>query len=207
MLIVRKYEGIALERLSVVAWHIHATRQVGNEVVVVSSSIAEETNWLLGLAHTVSKAPKQRELDMLLATGEMISSALLSMALQNIGCPAESFFGGQAGILAYRESRKRGHISRIDPLRIQQVLKKGIVPVIAGSQGKNRDEVIVGLGHGGSDLTAIYLAATLKADVCEIYTEHARRAHYGVEALQKEVREVAEKSNVRLVVCFLSPKE
>ena len=205
MLIVQKYEETSIEGLRTVAQNICRMRQAGNALVVVMSPMAGETERLVALAREVSAAYKMHEhaLNMLLATGGMMSSALLAMLLQTLKCPAISFTGGQAGILTYGaffSNRKGAGIKRIEPWRLQKFLKLRITPIVAGSQGQDEEENITALGHSGSDLTAVALAVALKADVCEIYTGNENRVRFGIKALQAETLELAKKGKARLVV-------
>jgi aspartate kinase len=172
-IIVQKYGGTSvgsIERIRAVADRVRRTKQAGHDVVVVVSAMAGETDRLLGLAHEVSVLPDTRELDMLLATGEMVSIALLAIALKEAGCKAASFTGTQGGIVT-DEVHSRARIKQITPTRLQQALQQGVVPVVAGFQGMNETQDFTTLGRGGSDLSAVALAAALRADVCEIYTD------------------------------------
>ncbi len=171
--IIQKYGGTSvgsIERIRAVAERVHRSKQAGNDVVVVVSAMAGETDRLLGLASDISELPATRELDMLLATGEMVSIALLAIALQEAGCEAASFTGTQGGIVT-DEVHSRARIKQITPTRLQQALADGVVPVVAGFQGVNETQDFTTLGRGGSDLSAVALAAALRADVCEIYTD------------------------------------
>lgn len=141
-----------------------------NRIVVVVSAPGDTTDELIEMAHQITKNPDGREMDMLLATGEQVSIALLAMALKAKKVPAISFTGPQAGIFA-DSSYTKARITRIVPTRILQALRKNIIVVVAGFQGINPQEEITTLGRGGSDLTAVALAAALKANVCEIYTD------------------------------------
>jgi aspartate kinase len=172
-IIVQKYGGTSvgsIERIRAVADRVRRTKQAGHDVVVVVSAMAGETDRLLGLAHEVSVLPDTRELDMLLATGEMVSIALLAIALKEAGCKAASFTGTQGGIVT-DEVHSRARIKQITPTRLQQALQQGVVPVVAGFQGMNETQDFTTLGRGGSDLSAVALAAALRADVCEIYSD------------------------------------
>ncbi len=171
--IIQKYGGTSvgsIERIRAVAERVHRSKQAGNDVVVVVSAMAGETDRLLGLASSISELPATRELDMLLATGEMVSIALLAMALNEVGCEAASFTGTQGGIVT-DEVHSQARIKQITPTRLQQALADGVVPVVAGFQGVNETQDFTTLGRGGSDLSAVALAEALKADVCEIYTD------------------------------------
>jgi aspartate kinase len=172
-LLVQKYGGTSVgtvERIKQVAEKIHAARRAGNEVVVVVSAMAGETNRLVDLAHEISEMPDEREKDVLLASGEQVSIALLSLALKELGQPARSFLGHQVRIetdKAYGKAR----IRNIDSTKIVQSLQAGEVVVIAGFQGVDEDDNITTLGRGGSDTSAVALAAFLNAEACEIYTD------------------------------------
>src|SRR5919204_5804482 len=171
--VVQKYGGTSvgsIERMRAVAERVRRTRQQGYQVVVVVSAMAGETDRLLGLARAVSPTPVAREVDMLLATGEMVAIALMAMALQELGCPAESFTGPQGGILT-DSVHTRARIKYITTTRLRRALAAGIVPVVAGFQGVSEADDVTTLGRGGSDLTAVALAAALQAERCEIYTD------------------------------------
>lgn len=172
-LIVQKYGGTSvgsIERIEKVAEKIMATRQAGNDVVVVVSAMSGETNRLIGLAKSISPRPPAREMDVLMATGEQVSIALLAIALEKRGCPARSYTGFQVRILtdnAYSKAR----ILDVDAEIIRNDLAKGRVVVVAGFQGIDAEGNITTLGRGGSDTTAVALAAALKADECQIFTD------------------------------------
>jgi len=172
-LLVQKYGGTSVgtvERIRHVAEKIRAARRAGNEVVVVVSAMAGETNRLVALAHEISEMPDDREKDVLLASGEQVSIALLSLALKEVGQPARSFLGHQVRIEtdnAYGKAR----IRNIDSTKIVQSLQAGEVVVVAGFQGVDEDDNITTLGRGGSDTSAVALAAFLNAEACEIYTD------------------------------------
>jgi aspartate kinase len=171
--IVQKYGGTSvgsIERIRAVAGRVCRAKQAGHDVVVVVSAMAGETDRLLGLAREVATLPDTRELDMLLATGEMVSISLLAIALNEAGCKAASFTGTQGGIVT-DEVHSRARIKQITPTRLQQALQNGVVPVVAGFQGMNATQDFTTLGRGGSDLSAVALAAALGADMCEIYTD------------------------------------
>jgi aspartate kinase len=171
--IVQKYGGTSVgdvERIKRVAARIKAARDAGNEVVVVVSARAGVTNELIARAQAVCANPSEREMDQLLAIGEQETTALAAMALQGIGVPAISYTGGQAGIFTDKAHTK-AKIKTINPKPIERDLKAGRVVIVAGFQGINEEGQITTLGRGGSDLTAIALAAALKADKCEIYTD------------------------------------
>jgi aspartate kinase len=172
-LLIQKYGGTSvatIERIKLVAEKICAARQAEHELVVVVSAMAGETNRLLALAHEISEMPDEREKDVLLASGEQVSIALLSLALKERGQPSRSFLGHQVRIEtdnAYGKAR----IRNIDSKKILQSLKAGEVVVVAGFQGVDEDENITTLGRGGSDTSAVALAAFLNASACEIYTD------------------------------------
>ncbi|KJC64067.1 aspartate kinase [Agreia bicolorata] len=173
-LIVQKYGGSSVsdaESIKRVAKRIVETRKAGNEVVVAVSAMGDTTDELLDLAHAVTPMPAPRELDMLLSAGERISMALLAMAIKSLGHEARSFTGSQAGMIT---DARHGSARIVDvtPVRLREALDEGAIAIVAGFQGFNRDtKDITTLGRGGSDTTAVALAAALDADVCEIYTD------------------------------------
>ena len=173
-LIVQKYGGSSVataERIKRVAERIVATRKAGDDVVVVVSAMGDTTDELLDLAHQVSPLPPGRELDMLLTAGERISMALLAMAIHNLGYEARSYTGSQAGVIT-TSSHGKARIIDVTPGRIKGALDEGAIAIVAGFQGVAQDtKDITTLGRGGSDTTAVALAAALRADVCEIYTD------------------------------------
>jgi aspartate kinase len=172
-LIVQKYGGTSVGdpvRIKAVAQRVAATRAAGNHVIVVVSAMAGETNRLLDLAGKVSERPDARETDVLLATGEQVSVALLAMALQDLGVRAQSFLGHQIRI-STDSVFGRARIKSIDAEHMLEVVKEGAVAVVAGFQGVDNDANITTLGRGGSDTSAVAVAAAVKADVCEIYTD------------------------------------
>ncbi|MGE3538907.1 MAG: aspartate kinase [Candidatus Tectimicrobiota bacterium] len=225
--IVQKYGGTSvgsLARIRAVAERVQRTRQQGHDVVVVVSAMSGETDRLLSMAREASDAPPAREVDMLLATGEMVSIALLAISLQSLGCPAASLTGQQGGIVT-DSAHTRARIKQISTARLQETLRQGVVPVVAGFQGMNEVQDLTTLGRGGSDLTAVALAAALQADLCEIYTDvdgvysadpnivpQARRlerisydemlemARLGAKVLQARSVEFAKKYDVPVVV-------
>ena len=171
-LIVQKYGGSSVadaEKIRNVARRVGDTA-TSNQVVVVVSAMGKTTDGLLTLAQQIAPAPEPREVDMLLATGEQVTIALLAMALQSLGLKARSFTGVQAGLRTDRAHTK-ARITQITADRVRAALDAGWVAVVAGFQGASDDEEITTLGRGGSDLTGVALAAALKADVCEIYTD------------------------------------
>ena len=172
-LIVQKYGGSSVangERIKDVAHRIAKIKDEGNEVVVVVSAMGDTTDELINLAHQVSEQPSDRELDLLLSTGEVVSSTLLAMALDSLGYKAVSLSGVQAGIQT-DSSYSRARILRVDPKRIANELGKGNIVIVAGFQGMTQDMDITTLGRGGSDTTAVALATALKAEICQIYTD------------------------------------
>jgi aspartate kinase len=174
-LIVQKYGGTSVgsvERIQAVAQRVMRSAQAGNSVVVVVSAMGKTTDGLVKLAYEISPSPNRREMDMLLSTGEQVSIALLSMALQELGQPAISMTGAQVGIVTEAE-HTRARILSIEPDRIQNHLQDGKVVVVAGFQGISSlsNLEITTLGRGGSDTSAVALAAALQADLCEIYTD------------------------------------
>jgi aspartate kinase len=173
-LVVQKYGGSSVgsaERIKRVAERIVATRKAGNEVVVVVSAMGDTTDNLMDLAQQVSPAPPPRELDMLLTSGERISNALVAMAISTLGAQARSFTGSQAGVIT-DSAHGKARIIDVTPGRIRAALDKGHIALVAGFQGVSQDtKDITTLGRGGSDTTAVALAAALHADVCEIYTD------------------------------------
>ncbi|MGH3721952.1 MAG: aspartate kinase [Pseudonocardiaceae bacterium] len=173
-LVVQKYGGSSVdnaERIKKVAERIVETREAGNEVVVVVSAMGDTSDELLDLAAQVSAQPHQRELDMLLTAGERISNALVAMAVHALGVDARSFTGSQAGVIT-TATHGRARIIDVTPSRVRDALDQGAVALVAGFQGVAQDtKDVTTLGRGGSDITAIALAAALRADVCEIYTD------------------------------------
>lgn len=172
-LIVQKYGGTSVgstERIIAVAEKIMATRAEGHDVVVVVSAMSGDTNRLVDLAKSITDRPKDCEFDVLLATGEQVTISLLSMALNDRGCPARSYTGTQVRILT-DNAHTKARILDIDDQAIRADLAKGKVVVVAGFQGVDEQGNITTLGRGGSDTTAVALAAVLKADECQIYTD------------------------------------
>ncbi len=171
--LVQKYGGTSVgnpERIRNVANRVAAAHKAGHRLVVVVSAMSGVTDGLIKLAREVTPEPSTREMDMLLSTGEQQTIALTAMALQSLGVPAVSLTGAQAGIVTDRLHTK-AKISNITPKKVFEYLDSGHVVIVAGFQGQNDDGQITTLGRGGSDLTAIAMAAALKADVCEIYTD------------------------------------
>ena len=173
-LIVQKYGGSSVADaagMKRVAARIVASKRDGNQVVVVVSAMGDTTDELIDLANQVTPIPNGRELDMLLTAGERISMALLAMAISSLGHEARSFTGSQAGVIT-DSSHGRARIIDVTPGRIQEALNEGAIAIVAGFQGISQDtKDITTLGRGGSDTTAVALAAALDADVCEIYTD------------------------------------
>ncbi len=173
-LIVQKFGGSSVadaEGMKRVAARIVATKKAGNQVVVVVSAMGDTTDELIDLANQVSPIPPGRELDMLLTAGERISMALLAMAINNLGFEAQSFTGSQAGVITDSVHGK-ARIIDVTPGRIREAIDSGSIAIVAGFQGISQDtKDITTLGRGGSDTTAVALAAALDADVCEIYTD------------------------------------
>src|SRR4051812_5665810 len=173
-LVVQKYGGSSVgdaEKIKRVAQRIVDARRAGNDVVVVVSAMGDTTDELLDLAQQVSPLPAPRELDMLLTAGERISMALLAMAIGNLGASARSFTGSQAGVIT-DSVHGRARIIDVTPGRISEALTAGHIAIVAGFQGVSQDtKDITTLGRGGSDTTAVALAAALHAEVCEIYTD------------------------------------
>ena len=172
-LIVQKFGGSSvgsIERIGQVAAKVARFRQEGHDVVVVVSAMSGETNRLIALAHEMQERPSPREMDVLLSTGEQVTTALLSMALDKLGVKAKSYNGSQVRILT-DEAHTKARIREIDNERLQAGLEAGYVLVVAGFQGVDQHGNITTLGRGGSDTTAVALAAALKADECQIYTD------------------------------------
>ncbi|HEX15595.1 MAG TPA: aspartate kinase [Deltaproteobacteria bacterium] len=172
-LIVQKYGGTSvanLDRIRNVAHRVIRTREAGHDVVVVVSAMAGETDRLLNLAHQAAERPSEREVDVILATGEQVTSALLAIVLQDMGYKAKSYLGHQVKIVT-DSVHGRARIQSVDSYRLLGDLREGIIPVVAGFQGEAEGGDITTLGRGGSDTTAVALAAALGADVCEIYTD------------------------------------
>jgi len=172
-LLVQKYGGTSvasIERIKQVATRIGRSKRTGNDLVVVVSAMAGETNRLLALAHEISEIPDEREKDVLLASGEQVSVALLTLALKELGYPARSYLGHQVRIETDRAYGK-ARILSIDSTKILHAISAGEVVVVAGFQGVDEDDNITTLGRGGSDTSAVALAAFLNAQACEIFTD------------------------------------
>jgi aspartate kinase len=172
-LIVQKYGGTSvgtIERIQAVAARVAAKHQAGHQLVVAVSAMSGETNRLIGLAKEIDESPCSREMDVLVSTGEQVTIALLCMALNKIGLEARSYTGGQVRILT-DNAHGKARIKEIDGHRIKEDLNAGRVVVVAGFQGADEQGNITTLGRGGSDTTAVALAAALEADECQIYTD------------------------------------
>ncbi|WP_342318860.1 aspartate kinase [Corynebacterium mayonis] len=173
-LIVQKYGGSSLEsaeRIRAVAKRIVETKRQGHDVVVVCSAMGDTTDELLDLAAQVNPSPPAREMDMLLTAGERISNSLVAMAVASFGAPVQSFTGSQAGVIT-TERHGNARIVEVTPGRVQEAVKEGKIAIVAGFQGVNRDSKdVTTLGRGGSDTTAVALAAAMGAAECEIYSD------------------------------------
>jgi aspartate kinase len=173
VLIVQKYGGTSVgnpDRIKNVAKRAVRTKEQGHDVVVVLSAMSGETDKLINLANQVNENPDPREMDMLVSTGERVTIALLAMAIQALGHKAQSFTGRQAGIVSDSVHTK-ARIEKISGERVKQAIKEGKIAVVAGFQGITEQDDVSTLGRGGSDLTAVAVAAALKADFCDIYTD------------------------------------
>jgi len=172
-LIVQKYGGTSvgtIERIRRVADRVEKTQRDGHQVVVVLSAMSGETDRLIKLAYEVTTSPDDREMDMLLSTGERVTIALLAMELRGRGIDARSFTGRQVGIMT-DSAHTKARIARVTSVRLREALDQGVVPVVAGFQGINERSDVTTLGRGGSDLSAVAVAAALKADRCIIFTD------------------------------------
>jgi len=172
-LVVQKFGGTSVadpERIREVADHVARTKRRGDDVVVVVSAMGKETDELIRLATEVSKVQPGREMDMLITAGERKATALLCMALHDVGVPADSFTGSQAGFIT-DGAHTNAKIVELRPERLVAALKEGRTPVVGGAQGVSGDRNVTFLGRGGSDTTAVALAHALKADSCELYTD------------------------------------
>ncbi len=173
MLVVHKYGGTSvgdLERIENVASRVAKAREAGDDIVVVVSAMSGETNKLTAYAEHFTSTPAKREMDMLLSSGERVTAALLSIALQAKGFDAVAMTGRQAGIVT-DNTHTYARIETIDPTAMQNALKEGKIIIVAGFQGINKDGSVTTLGRGGSDLSAVAIAGALKADQCEIYSD------------------------------------
>ena len=172
-LLIQKFGGTSvgnIERIHRIAELIERTCQTGNQVVVVLSAMSGETDRLWRLAHDVTPHPDARELDVLLSSGERVTIALLAMKLRSRGINARSFTGRQVGIVT-NSSHTRARIAKVTADPVRRALAEGVLPIVAGFQGVNERSEVTTLGRGGSDLTAVALAATLQADRCVIFTD------------------------------------
>ena len=226
-LIVQKYGGTSVadaERIRNVARRITAAKEKGDQIVVVVSAMGDTTDELIELAYQVSEQPSGRELDILLSTGEIVSSTLLAMALRNMGYEAISLSGAQAGIRT-DSAYSRARILKVESKRVVKELEKGKIVIVAGFQGITGEMDVTTLGRGGSDTTAVALAASLGAEVCQLYTDvdgvhtadprlipEARRldeigyeemlelATYGAKVVHPRAVELGELFNIPIVV-------
>jgi len=172
-LIVQKYGGTSvgnISRIKAVAKRVVRTVEQGNMVVVVVSAMAGETDKLIELSRQITDMPDEREMDLLLSSGERVSSALTAMAIQSLGYRSMSFTGRQVGIIT-DSSHTKAMIERVETGRLKRALRDGIIPVVAGFQGISASSDVTTLGRGGSDTTAVAIAVALGADLCEIYTD------------------------------------
>ena len=172
-LVIQKFGGTSVgsvEKIKNVAKRVASEKEKGNHVVVVLSAMAGETNKLVSLANEVSETPNEREFDVLVSTGEQVTIALLSMALEEIGCPARSYTASQVKIIT-DSAHTKARIKQIGSENIKKDLNEGKVVVVAGFQGVDEHGNVTTLGRGGSDTSAVAIAAALEADVCEIYTD------------------------------------
>jgi aspartate kinase len=172
-MLVQKYGGTSVgdaEKIKNVARRVAAAQAAGNQITVVVSAMGKTTDELIALAQSVTRSPEPRELDLLLSTGELVSSTLMAMALFEMGVPSISMGGAQAGIQT-DTAHGRASIVHLDPARVHRELDAGRVVIVAGFQGITGDMDITTLGRGGSDTTAVALAAALKAERCEVYTD------------------------------------
>jgi len=172
-IVVQKYGGSSVadaEKIHNIARRVSESYKKGNKVVVVVSAMGDTTDDLIELANQINPSPEPREMDLLLSTGEIVSSTLLAMALHAAGFRAVALSGPQAGI-STDSSFSRARITGIEPKRIIKELAKGNIVIVAGFQGLTAENDIATLGRGGSDTTAVALAASLKAKICEIYTD------------------------------------
>ncbi|OGW70747.1 MAG: aspartate kinase, partial [Nitrospirae bacterium RIFCSPHIGHO2_02_FULL_40_19] len=172
-LIVQKYGGTSVantDRIKAVAERVVATAKQGNKVIVVVSAMAGETDKLIKFAHEITDMPDEREMDMLLSSGERVTSALTAMAIQSMGYKSVSFTGRQVGIIT-DSAHTKAMIEHISAERLVKAINENKIPVVAGFQGIDESSDVTTLGRGGSDTTAVAIAAALKADLCEIYTD------------------------------------
>jgi len=171
---IMKFGGTSVatpELIQRVARRVASVKKAGDDAVVVLSAMGDTTDELENLAAKISQNPVEREMAVLMITGERISNSLLAMALNDIGVPSRSFTGWQAGFVTDSKSPLRSKVLRVEPTRVADALRAGMVPVVTGYQGITEEGDETALGRGGSDLTAVALACALKADACEIYTD------------------------------------
>jgi aspartate kinase len=208
MLVVQKYGGTSvgdLDRIENVANRVAKARDEGKDLVIVVSAMSGETNKLIGYAEHFTKNPAKKEMDMLLSSGERVTAALLSIALQAKGYDAVAMTGRQAGIVT-DDLHTYARIQKIDPSAMQDAIDKGKIVIVAGFQGVNKEGQVTTLGRGGSDLSAVALAGALKADQCEIYSdldtisydEMLELSSLGAKVLQNRSVELAKKLGVKL---------
>ncbi|MFC1972194.1 aspartate kinase [Chloroflexota bacterium] len=191
--IVQKYGGSSVgdaEKIRNVARRIASAKDTGNQVVVVVSAMGDTTDELIELAYQISKKPDKRELDVLLSTGEIVSSTLLAMALHQMGYPAISLTGAQAGIRT-DAAYSRARILKVEAKRVRKELEKGNIIIVAGFQGITEEMDVTTLGRGGSDTTAVALAMALGADECQIFTD-VEGVHTADPRLVPEARKLAD---------------
>ncbi|MBU2608776.1 MAG: aspartate kinase, partial [Chloroflexi bacterium] len=192
-LIVQKYGGSSVgdaEKIRNVARRIVQAKDAGNQVVVVVSAMGDTTDELIELAYQISEKPDKRELDVLLSTGEIVSSTLLAMALHQMGYPAISLTGAQAGIRT-DAAYSRARILKVEAKRVRKELEKGNIVIVAGFQGITEEMDVTTLGRGGSDTTAVALAVSLNADECQIFTD-VEGVHTADPRLVPEARKLAD---------------
>lgn len=173
MLIVQKFGGTSvgnIERIKDVARKVARTRDEGHQVVVVLSAMSGETDRLVALANEITNSPVEREMDLLLSSGERVTIALLAITLNSMGYASKAFTGRQVGIIT-DSIHTKARIERVGAERVREALNHGIIPVVAGFQGISEESDVTTLGRGGSDLSAVAIAAALKADRCDIYTD------------------------------------
>ena len=199
-LVVQKYGGTSVgsaERIRAVAGRIARARESGKDVVVVASAMGDTTDELISLAKQITDQPDDRELDQLLSTGEMVSCTLLAMALRSLGHQSVSLNGAQAGIRT-DSFHRRARILSIEPQRITSELERGRIVIVAGFQGITEEMDITTLGRGGSDLTAVALAARMGARLCEIYTD-VEGVHTADPRIEPDARKLADISYEEMV--------
>ncbi|MGH7889409.1 MAG: aspartate kinase, partial [Thermodesulfobacteriota bacterium] len=172
-LIVQKYGGTSVASIDKIKWvagHVISTKEKGHDVIAVVSAMAGETDRLIKLSRSIMDPPDERELDVITSSGEQVSAGLLAMTIKSMGADAISFQGHQIGILT-DHSFSKAKIAKIDDKKIKKAILNGRIVVVAGFQGADKEGNVTTLGRGGSDLTAVALAAVLKADACELYKD------------------------------------